>query len=243
MSYDYKAGKLRLESILSSKEEIVEVKSVPQDESSWTYSNGIESWITSIFIDLRDSKKLFSTKAKFDVAKVIRSFTSEIIEIFNGSNLVREIGIRGDCVFGVFSTPSTQSVNEVLGLCEWANTYIKMLNNLLVKYKIDTIKAGIGISCSKDLIVKTGRKGTGIYDRVWIGKALAEADRLSKITSKVETSFETKMPIAMCKTVYNSIKEFGKNSELYTKHRIQDYYAGDVIRLEMNSWIDLGMKP
>lgn len=53
----------------------------------------------AIFVDVRDSSKLFSKKGlenKKETAKLIRAFTSEIIEILRDSENLKEIGIRGD---------------------------------------------------------------------------------------------------------------------------------------------------
>ena len=55
MSYNYIDGKQRVISILNSTIEIVEKKSIPQNDAEWTYANGIKTWISAIFVDLRDS--------------------------------------------------------------------------------------------------------------------------------------------------------------------------------------------
>lgn len=57
------------------------------------------------FVDIRESSKLFTDKDKEKVAKIIRSFTSEIIEILREDDNLREIGIRGDCVYAIYTTP------------------------------------------------------------------------------------------------------------------------------------------
>ena len=230
MAYDYKDGKQRIQNILRLKEDVIEVKSVPQDESKWTYANGIKSWISAIFVDMRDSSNLFLDDEPYDVARIVRSYTSEIIEIMNQTNLVREIGIRGDCVFGVFSTPSKENINEIFNLTVWINTFIYMLNKLLIKVKLEPIKVGIGMSTSYDLVIKAGRKGTGINDKVWIGKALVEADRLSKVTSKSNFGENTSRPIAVSNITYSNIKEFNKNKDFLSKHYNGDYYFGNIIK-------------
>lgn len=238
MGYDYEKGKQRVESILNIKTSVESVDSIPIDESRWTYDNGIKSWVTSIFVDLRGSTQFFSEGKKEDVARTIRAYTSEIIEIMKSSTLTREIGVRGDCVYGVFSTPSKESTNEIFQTCIWINTYIKMLNKLLKKKNLNSVSAGIGMATSKDLIIKAGKKGSGINERVWIGEALAKADHLSKVTCKSDGRETTSLPIAISMTTYININKFSNNMNLLRKHEFQDFYITNAIRAKMDKWID-----
>jgi len=238
MSYDYEKGKQRVESILDIRTSVENVDSIPKDESRWTYDNGIKSWVTAVFVDLRKSTEFFSKSKKEDVARTIRAYSSEIIEIMNSSTLMREIGVRGDCVYGVFSTPNTQSINEVFGLCIWINTYMKMLNKLLKRKNLNPVKAGIGMATSKDLIIKAGKKGSGINEKIWIGEALAKADCLSKATCKSDGNETTSSSIAISNTTYINIKEFSNNEDLLNKHPHQDYYMSNAVKIKMRNWID-----
>ncbi|QLY39816.1 adenylate/guanylate cyclase domain-containing protein [Hujiaoplasma nucleasis] len=238
MGYDYEKGKQRVESILDISTSVENVDSIPKDESRWTYDNGIKSWVTAIFVDLRGSTEFFAKTKKEDVARTIRAYSSEIIEIMKSSTLVREIGVRGDCVYGVFSSPNKQTENELFNLCVWLNTYIKMLNKLLKKKSLNPVRAGIGMATSEDLIIKAGKKGSGINEKVWIGEALAKADYLSKVTCKNYGNETTSSSIAISNTSYINIKEFSNNEELLKKHPYQDYFTSNSIKTEMNNWID-----
>lgn len=53
------------------------------------------------------------------------------------------------------------------------NTFMKMFNKIIPNYGYSEIKAGIG--CDKDLIIKAGRTGTGINDKIYIGNAIIDA--------------------------------------------------------------------
>ena len=108
-SYDYKNGKSRIEEILNNKMEIIEKEKVPKDDN-FTFDNGYYSWVSAIFVDIRESSKLFTDKDKEKVAKIIRSFTSEIIEILREDDNLREIGIRGDCVYVIYTTPKKKMI-------------------------------------------------------------------------------------------------------------------------------------
>ncbi len=50
---------------------------------------------------------------------------------------------------------------------------MKMFNKIIPNYGYSEIKAGIG--CDKDLIIKAGRTGTGINDKIYIGNAIIDA--------------------------------------------------------------------
>ena len=69
-TYDYKMGKERIEEILDNELKVVEQNEVPKD-SSFTFSNGYYSWVSAIFIDIRDSSVLFADEDKEKVSKVI----------------------------------------------------------------------------------------------------------------------------------------------------------------------------
>lgn len=78
--YDYLTRKKKVEEILDNTDAVKEVDKFPQNDDDFTYTNGYKAWAGAIFVDLRDSTKLFS-QDEVEVAKVIRGFTSEIIEI------------------------------------------------------------------------------------------------------------------------------------------------------------------
>ena len=89
-TYDYKIGKERIEEILDNELKVVEQNEVPKD-SSFTFSNGYYSWVSAIFVDIRDSSVLFADEDKEKVSKIIRAFTSEIIEILRNDDNLREM--------------------------------------------------------------------------------------------------------------------------------------------------------
>ncbi len=121
--YNYEEGKKRIDGILNNKLEVIEKDELPNDEN-FTFSNAYSSWVTAIFVDIRESTKLFTKEDKELVSKVIRSFTSEIIEILRKSDNLREIGIRGDCVYGVYTTPYKSSIYDVADMSFYINTVV-----------------------------------------------------------------------------------------------------------------------
>ena len=92
--YDYKAGKQRLEEILDNDMEVVEQDKLPNYDD-FTFTNGYYSWVSAIFVDMRDSTELCADEDKEKLAKVFRSFSSEIIEILRddaNSHFLRTAG-------------------------------------------------------------------------------------------------------------------------------------------------------
>jgi class 3 adenylate cyclase len=249
LSYDFKERKQKVEEILDNTDAVNEVKQFPRDED-FTYTNGYKAWASAIFVDLRDSTSLFTKQEDVEISKVIRGFTSEIIEILRSGldeKELKEIGIRGDCVYAVYSTPSKEDIYEIASRAFYVNTYMKMLNHLLEERGLPNIKAGIGLSSSKTLAVKAGRKNSGINNLVWIGKSVATAAKLSDLGNKNGVG-----PIVMSNLFYINMidKQVETNPKKdvkswYTKasdKNFGEYYHGNVIKTDFDEWITGGMK-
>ncbi|MBQ7874055.1 MAG: adenylate cyclase [Oscillospiraceae bacterium] len=245
-TYDYKKGKERIEDILDNELKVIEQSEVPAD-SAFTFTNGYYSWVSAIFVDVRDSSTLFADNDKEKVSKIIRSFTSEIIEILRNDDNLREIGIRGDCVYGIYTTPKPSDIFEIADKTFYINTYMKMLNKLLQERSLPKIKVGIGMSTAQELVIKAGRKDVGINSKVWIGKAVTRASNLSSLGNKNGNSA---LVYSSCsyrnfidKLQERSPKEDVKN--WFTYHNDEGdgvYYSASIIKKEFDNWISDGMK-
>lgn len=237
MYYNYDDGKERIKKILNNATEIIE-KELPKDDSEFTYDNGIKCWIGSIFVDIIKSSDIIEKEKDIEVSKILRSFSSEIIAIMNSSNNVREIGVRGDCVYGIYATPKQYDVYELSDIAAYINTCIKMINKLLDKKGYRNISVGIGVSIGEDLVVKAGQKGTGINDRIWIGKAVVKACNLASIAGR-----NGKKKIGFSSIAYSNfidkLVEHNSNAKSWFDYdRINDAYFTDIIITEFNTWID-----
>ena len=138
-NYDYKKGKERVIEILNDSNEIEEKDKVPT-EGEFTFHNGYFSNVTAVFVDIRESTKLFSENKKTSTAKIIRSFTSEVIEILKEDENLREIGIRGDCVYAIYTIKTEEETYNIASKVFYVNTFMKMLNELLLAKNMLTIK-------------------------------------------------------------------------------------------------------
>ena len=96
--------------------------------------------------------------------------------------------------------------------------------------------------CDEELIIKSGKTGTGINDKIWIGKAVVDASNLSGIANRNGIK-----PIAMSSVFYcNVIDLLVKENVNYNKWIEYNYtnncYHCNIIDTKFNSWIDNGMK-
>lgn len=243
--YDYHKGKERVENILDNELTVIEQEELPNDDS-FTFTNGYYSWITAIFVDIRDSSSLFADEDKEKVSKIIRSFTSEIIEILRDDDNLREIGIRGDCVYAIYTTPQKTDIYELADRTFWINTYMNMLNKLLTERLLPTIRVGIGMSTARELVVKAGRKDVGINSKVWIGKAVTKAAHYS---SKGNKNGNSALIYSKC-SFDNFIEKMEENDasknprDWFTYRYDSDigwYYTANIVKSTFSQWIAEGM--
>ena len=126
--YYYRAGKKRIDEILNARMPIEASAKLPSTDNL-TFENAYNSWISALFVDIRNSTELFADDDREQTAKIVRSFTSEIIEILRDDPLLREIGIRGDCVYAIYTTPKQTDLYEVHNKAAYVNSFIKMLKS------------------------------------------------------------------------------------------------------------------
>ncbi len=248
MSYDYKQAKTNVINILTSKTQI-EKKPIPKNETEFTYENGIKSWIGSIFIDIVDSSSLFKTQKEEIIARIMRSFASEIISILNSSGKIRKIGLRGDCVYAIYSAEYKSDLVDIFRLAYQINTYMKMLNVLLKNNQFPTISAGIGLGASEDLVIKAGKKQTGYNDLIFIGDAVVDASNLSGEANRHSIG-SIAMNILFYSNVIEELKKENTNYSTWIKPKYNNnfgtngsvqYYHCEIIQSDFDSWIERGM--
>lgn len=240
--YDYLKSLEAINRILESNTKIVEKETIPKSDDSFTYENGIKSWIGALFIDIVNSSSLFQSDNE-DVARIMRGFCSELISILKDDNNYREIGIRGDCVYCIYSAPYVSNLVDIFRHAYRINSFMKMFNKLLVKKSYNPIKVGIGLGCDEGLIIKAGQYGTGINDKIWLGKAVVDAAHLSDIANRNDI-----LPIAISDMYYQNIISTlvaeNKNYKTWIKpFRPQNcwnisYYHCDIIETNFDEWID-----
>lgn len=195
--------KRSINEILNSPTPIKKVNHIPVSESDFTYDNGVRASVSTIFVDIVRSTDLFKLGKDVRLAKIIRAFVQEIIEIIRNNSHYREIGIRGDCVYAIFDTPSPADCKDVFVTAYSLHSFLMLLEKqVFEKYQIN-LTAGIGLGYdSESLIVKTGKSKSGIFDYVWLGDAVVDASNLSSIASR-----NGRKKIVMTKKFYDYSKD------------------------------------
>lgn len=244
--YNYRNSKSNIINILKSKTPVKQTDYIPTD-ASFTYENGVLTWVAAIFIDIENSSKLFDTKDE-KLARLIRAFTSEIICIFQDLDSYNQIGIRGDCVYSIFDVKTKEDLVEVFRIAYRLNTFLKMFNKIIADYGYNEINAGIGIGCDEDLIIKAGRTGTGINDKIWIGKAVVDASNLSSVAGR-DGIYNIAMSPLFYENIIDLLIEENKNYSTWIHSHKKayyyseiDYYYCDIVQTDFNDWIENGMK-
>ena len=128
--YNYKNSKSNIINILKSTTKIEESDNIPKADENFTYDNGIYAWTGAIFIDIVNSSNLLDKKDE-KLARLMRAFTSEIITIFQDFDKYRQIGIRGDCVYAIYSIPQQSDTVEMFRIAYKLNTFMKMFNQII----------------------------------------------------------------------------------------------------------------
>lgn len=238
--YEYSKSKENIISILNSTTKIEQKESIPFAESEFTYENGISAWVGALFVDIVNSSRLFQYPNE-NTARIIRCFCSEIISILKDDPNYREIGIRGDCVYCIYSAPYKKDIVKIFRSAYRINSFMNMFRILLEKKGFSSIKAGIGLGCSENLIIKAGQYGTGINDRIWVGKAVVDASHLSNVANRNGIS-----AIAMSPIFYSNIIEHLLDEDPRYKQWIHqcnkldgtiDYYHCDIIETGFEQYI------
>lgn len=241
MSYNYLESKNRIDNILSSETLVIKKDKVPSSDDEFTYSNGIKTWVGSIFVDMVNSSKLCKSSDE-NTARIFRALCSELIAIMKDDNNFRQIGIRGDCVYSINTTQYKNDLRKLFETAVRINTFMKMFNYRLNHYDYESIKVGIGLGCSEELVVKAGQVGSGINDKIWIGKAVVDASHLSDKANRNGLS-----PILMSELVFSNIKGLlTQENKSYddwivlesSKFDFEKFYGCNIVNIAFDNWIE-----
>ena len=228
---DFEEIKSDIIDIINSKTKIVDKDRLPDlEDDTFTYGNGVRTWVGSIFVDIRNSSEMFKEENSEKLARVMRAFSSGIIKILKTNSNYRQIGIRGDCVYGIFTIPNQDATYKMFDLAIQINTFLKLYNKVLMENSFEPLVAGIGVGMGKDLVIKAGLKQTGINDMIWIGDAVVDASNLCGKAKSISSS-----PILLSSTVHKNIidKWNQKNSDSkkwFTYNSILQCYECDIYK-------------
>ncbi len=231
-SYNYLDSQDRIKEILNSSDNNYEKKDSIPDRDKLTFTNGFYVNCSAMFVDMRKSKDLTDKYRRPTLARIYRSYISELVAVLRGHSKVVEVNIEGDCVWGIFDTPTQGDINELFSTAFQASSMIDILNWRFEKKGYDPIEIGIGLDWGRALMLKAGYKGSGINDVVWMGEVVNRAAALCNHGNRTYSDRE----IMVSEVFRNNLNK--DNQSLLQFNSGRDCYHGNVVSTEMNNWLN-----
>lgn len=231
--YDFGNSLKRIDEILDADNKQYEEKDSIPSRDSLTFTNGYYVNCTALFVDICDSSKLPEYQNRPVLAKIYRSFISELVALFNGASNCKEVNIHGDSVWAVFDTPYKDDVDNVYSTACKANALVNILNYKLGKKGYKTYKVGIGIDYGRALMIKAGHKGSSINDVVWMGDVVNQACHLA---AKGNASNSNGNPIMLSTVIYDNLN--AGNQGLCSYNQSNLCYQSNAVNVKMSNWLE-----
>lgn len=234
--FDFRDSLDRLDEIITSNDtNYEEINNIPARDKL-TFTNGFYVNCTALMVDIRKSSKLPSIHNRPTLAKLYRSYISEVVAILNGNVYCAEITINGDGILGIFDTPTQSQIDGVLSTSAEISSIVKFLNYKLSKKGIQQIQIGIGIDYGRALMIKAGYKGSSINDVVWIGEVINQAVHLSDHGNATYNDRET----MISSNIYINLND--ENKKLFSLNYARGCYHGNIVNTEMDNWYNENCK-
>lgn len=233
-TYSYFSSSARIAEILDQPSGQFEETDALPDRDRLTYTNGFYGRCSAIFVDIRNSSALTAKYKRPALAKLYRSFISEMVAVLNSDASVREVNIVGDCVWATYNTPYTSDIDDVFTIACRANTMRKLLNKHLTKRGYDDLNFGIGVDWGRVLMIKAGYNGSGINDVVYMGDVV---NRAAHLAHKAGRLWSDRLWVGSDFTD-NLNKDNSKWLSRKYDPELGTVYTGDVILTDMSDWID-----
>ena len=232
--YRFEDALRRLDEILNASDNSYEEKNEIPRRDCLTYTNGFYVNCTAVFVDIRGSSELPQIHRRPVLAKIYRSFISEVIAIFNGNYTCKEINVQGDGVWAIFDTPCQNDIMNVLRRCAQVNSLIQIINFKLVKKNYNTFKVGIGVDYGRALMIKAGYKGSTINDVIWMGDVVNRASKLCSLGNR-----DLNNPIVISEIVYDNLVVTAEErwDEWFIYAPYHECYHGNIVNEIMNYWL------
>ncbi|MFE9219769.1 adenylate/guanylate cyclase domain-containing protein [Streptomyces lavendulae] len=229
--YDHVASASRIKEYLTGAQGSYEEVDTLPDRDKLTFANGFYANCSAIFVDIRGSSKLPDHYKRPRLARIYRAYLSELVAIFNGSSLTREVNIAGDAAWAVVNTPSKPNIDTVFAMGYRANSMVKLMNHYMQKANYGLpIKIGIGMSYGRALMIKAGYNGSGINDIVYMGDVVNAA---AKLANYGNSQWGTPPLVASSGFHYNLKKE---NQAVFKYDVTRSCYTTDVVDSAMEEW-------
>lgn len=221
----------RIDEILNSSDyNYVEKDSVPSRDQL-TFTNGFYVNCSAMFVDMRGSKELSEKYKRSTLARIYRSYISELVAVMRDHTKVCEINIEGDCVWGVYDTPYKNNMDELFSVSAKVSSMIDILSWKLESKNLESIQVGIGLSYGRALMIKAGYKSSSVNEVVWMGDVVNEASELCSYGNRGWAHKET----MVSSIFYNNLNEH--NQALLEWNSNHQCYHGYIVNTEMNEWL------
>lgn len=229
--YNFEKSLARIDEILNTQDNSYKELNTIPSRDKLTYTNGFYVNCTALFVDIRGSSSLPQQYRRPTLARIYRSYISEVIAIINGNAQCSEINVQGDCVWAIFNSPYQNNINEVFLTAFSISSIVDVLNCKLKKRKIDPISIGIGIDYGRALMIKAGYSGSGLNEVVWMGDVVNSASNLCSYGNKSYSDYE----IMVSSVIFDNLNEH--NQSLLSWNSSRSCYHGNVINSQMNTWV------
>lgn len=229
--YDFNSSLSRIDEILDASNDSFKESDSIVNRENLTYKNGFYVYCTALFVDIRDSSNMTDAHKRPVLAKIYRSFISEMVALMNGHDTCREVNINGDCVWCVCETKYKTDIDGVFSLAAKACSLVDILNyNLKIK-NYQTYQVGVGIDYGRALMIKAGNDGSAIDDVVWMGDVVNQACHLC---NEANSGFFDKR-VFLSNIIYDNLND--NNKTLCSKDGGRDIYQADVVNINMSKWL------
>lgn len=227
----------RIDDMLATTGDFEETDDIKK-RANLTYDNGYYVDCYALFVDIRESSSLPKIHQKRVLAKLYRSYISEVTAIMQSKTNCKEVNIIGDCVSGIFACSSKDDVMDPFSAAFTINGIVQVLNLKASKKGYHPIKIGVGIAKGTALMVQAGYKGSGLNDVIWMGDVVNYACHLCSSANKGTNSV-----INVSSSVYDDLDgQLGYQGVPYqsmlSKPQGKDYYTGDIILHSIDEWLD-----
>lgn len=229
--YDFNSSLSRIDEILDASNDSFKESDSIVNRENLTYKNGFYVYCTALFVDIRDSSNMTDAHKRPVLAKIYRSFISEMVALMNGHDTCREVNINGDCVWCVCETKYKTDIDGVFSLAAKACSLVDILNYKLKIKNYQTYQVGVGIDYGRALMIKAGNDGSAIDDVVWMGDVVNQACHLC---NEANSGFFDKR-IFLSNIIYDNLND--NNKTLCSKDGGRDIYQADVVNINMSKWL------
>jgi class 3 adenylate cyclase len=220
----------RMDEIISASDNsFQELDNIPSRDEL-TFNNGFYTKCSALFVDIRKSSELTSKHTRPKLAKLYRTYISEVVAVMNGNPKCAEINVVGDCVSGIFDTPHKSDIDRTFSTAASIASLIDIMNYKFKKNGFTEITIGIGLAFGRALMIKAGYKGSGINEVVWMGDVVNEASKLASYGNREDYDRE----IMVSSVFQQNLKD--EKKELLKWNSTRKCYHGNVVSVSMDKW-------